>query len=240
MDAESERVLFLAKVTEFLTAALPGATVMEMPSAVGEDAVSLAGYDEADVRPALDVVAALDGVLRADGWETVRSSDGETEGLNVAKEGVGGGVFGVRLSVISFTGIPGYGNPEPEPEPVPDSDAAPDGDARRTLSAEIRAAITSAMPGAVLTRDVFEADGSVRIAGSDPESGRPPGDEDWNQELLDKAGDHLAAHDWQVAPDMWNGASSDRTAWISKPGLADGRLDASGGLTFTGRVTPSR
>jgi hypothetical protein len=148
---------------------------------------------------------------------------------------VGGGVFGVQTSVISFTGIPGYGNPEPEP--LPESGVTPDGDARRTLSAEIRAAITSAIPGAVLTRDLFDADGSVRIAGSDPDSGRPPGDEDWNQALLDKAGDQLAAHGWQVTPDIWNGASSDRTAWISKPGLADGRLDASGGLTFTGRLS---
>lgn len=231
MSAERDSARFVAKVTACVTAAMPGAVFVELDSVV-EDAVSLAGYDEADKRSADEVTAALEEAVRADGWEAVRSvRDGMTM-LKIAREGLGGGVFSVQESAIAFTGIPGYGNPrpEPEPEPAPSPSPAPPVDPRRAVSAEMRGAIRAAAPRAVHPRDEFEDDGGVRVAGWDPQERQS------NEELLAKADGYLTAHGWQVSPDMWED-SEDRSAVVRKAGVASGRLHAAnGGLTFIGRL----
>jgi hypothetical protein len=106
VSVESDRALLAERVTALVSATLPGATFMDLPTPMGAEAVSFAGYDEADVRPATALVAALAEALRADGRRTAPASDDDTEGLHVAKEGLGGGVFGVQTSVISFMGLP--------------------------------------------------------------------------------------------------------------------------------------
>lgn len=218
MSATTE---FVEKLTAYVTAAMPGATFLELDSVFGDEGVALSGYDEADTRPGAALVAALESALRADGWECVRSAQGEIDLLNVAKEGLGGGAFSVQPMVITFDGIPGYGNAEPEPAPVTDP--------RRTLSEEIRAAIGSATPNPVYPRDDFE-DGAARIAGWDPDERQS------NDALLEKAVRHLASHGWEVTPETTD--SDDRSARIARPGLASGRLYAANrGLTFTGTFT---
>jgi hypothetical protein len=235
VSTDRDRARFLEKVTGYIAAAMPGATFLALDPVIGEDSVSLSGYDENDARPAAEIVAALDAALRADGWRTVRSGDGATEGLNVAKDGVGGGVFGVQAMVVSFTGVPGYGAAEAgsahgAARPPARDDSAPAAERRRTLSREIRAAIRSATPHAVHPRDDFE-DAEVRVAGWDPDERQS------DEELLARAGTFLTANGWRVSPDPWTD-SSDRSAAVSKEGLASGRLQAAnGGLTFIGRLT---
>ena len=103
---DSDRARFEEKVTALVGAALPGATFLELDSPLGEEAVSFAAYDEADTRPAEALLGALDEALRADGWQTAQAAPSEgIVGLNAAKEGLGGGTFGVQTSVISFTGF---------------------------------------------------------------------------------------------------------------------------------------
>ncbi|MEV6005302.1 hypothetical protein AB0M29_00690 [Streptomyces sp. NPDC051976] len=229
MSAERDSARFVAKVTACVTAAMPGAVCVELDSVV-EDAVSLAGYDEADKRSAEEVTAALEEAVRADGWEAVRSvRDGMTM-LKIAREGLGGGVFSVQESAIAFTGIPGYGNARPEAAPSPSPDPASPGAPRRAVSAEMRGAIRAAAPRAVHPRDEFEDDGGVRVAGWDPQERQS------NEELLAKADGYLTAHGWQVSPDMWED-SEDRSAVVRKAGVASGWLHAAnGGLTFVGRL----
>lgn len=232
MSVDQDRARFVERIRGYITAAMPGATFLDLDPVIGDDSVSLSAYDEHDARPPAEIVTALDTALRADGWQTVRSGDGETEGLNVAQEGVGGGVFGVQAMVVSFTGVPGYGNPEPEPKPeaAEPAEAAPPTGRQLAVSREIRAAIRSAAPRAVHPRDDFDGD-EVRIAGWDPEERQS------NEALLAKADTFLTAHGWQVSPDMWTD-SEDRSAVVRKAGLAAGRLHAANrGLTFIGGLT---
>lgn len=241
MSVDQDRARFVERIRGYVTAAMPGATFLDLEPVIGEDSVSLSAYDENDGRPAAGIMAALEAAVRADGWQTVRSRDGETEGLNIAHEGVGGGVFGVQAMVISFTGVPGYGTPEPKPDPEPapapapapgpeSSEFAPPTSRHLAVSGDIRAAIHSATPRAVHPRDDFDG-GEVRVAGWDPDERQS------NEALLAKAGTYLTGHGWQVSPDMWTD-SEDRSAAVSKPGLAAGRLYASnGGLTFVGALT---
>jgi hypothetical protein len=106
VSADSDRARFEEKVTALVGAALPGATFLELDSPLGEEAVSFAAYDEADTRPAAALLAALGEVLRSGGWQTTPAPPSEgIVGLNAAKEGLGGGTFGVQTSVISFTGF---------------------------------------------------------------------------------------------------------------------------------------
>jgi hypothetical protein len=224
VSADKGSALFVEKVTAYITAAMPGAAFMELDSVLGEEAVALAGHDEADARPADEVMAVLAEAVRADGWEAVSYVDEGNTVLKIAKEGLGGGVFSVQRSAIAFTGIPGYGTPDPAPRPAPPVDP------RRAVSEEMRAAIRAAAPEAVHPRDDFGDDGGVRIAGWDPEERQS------NGELLTKADGYLTAHGWQVSPDMWED-SEDRSAVVRKAGVASGRLHASnGGLTFVGHL----
>lgn len=230
MSADKGSALFVEKVTACIAAAMPGAAFMELDSVLGEEAVALAGYDEADARPVDEIMAVLAAAVRADGWEAVSYVDEGNTVLKVAKEGLGGGVFSVQQSAIAFTGIPGYGTPAPDPQPAAPSTPTPLAEPRRAVSEEIRGAIRAAAPEAVHPRDEFGEDGGVRIAGWDPEERQS------NGELLVKADGYLTAHGWQVSPDMWED-SEDRSAVVRKAGVASGRLHASnGGLTFIGRL----
>ncbi|MEU7724829.1 hypothetical protein AB0B78_06260 [Streptomyces sp. NPDC040724] len=112
--------------------------------------------------------------------------------------------------------------------PDPGRETAPEA----VLSAEIRAAIRAAAPGAVYPDDEFDAD-SARIAGWDPQETAS------NGSLLRASTQYLAEHGWRVDPEATD--SDDRSARVSKAGVGRGRLYASGrGLTFTGSVTPLR
>ncbi|WUH94372.1 hypothetical protein OG900_32375 [Streptomyces sp. NBC_00433] len=225
MSDDQDRARFAERIRGYVSAAMPGAAFLDLAPVLGEDSVSMSAYDEDDRRPAAEIVAALDAAVRADGWRSVRSGDGATAGLNVARDRVGGGVFGVQTGVVSFTGVPDYGEPGPAAAERP----GPTG-RQLGVSRDIRAAIRSAAPGAVHPRDDFDGD-RVRVAGWDPD-GRGS-----DEALLGKAGAFLAGHGWQVTPDMWTD-SDDRSAVVAKPGLAAGRLLASdGGLTFVGSLT---
>jgi hypothetical protein len=245
VSADSDRARFEEKVTALVGAALPGATFLELDSPLGAEAVSFAAYDEADTRPAAALLAALGAALRADGWQTTQAEPSEgVVGLNAAKEGLGGGTFGAQTSVISFTGFTepgaaafaqdaasagdGSGGGTAGPG-EPGAPGAP-GCGTGALSAEIRAAIRAATPGAVHPRDDFEDEDALRIAGWDPDEKQS------NGALLDKAATYLTAHGWQVSPEPTG--SDDRSARIAKPGLAAGRLYASNqALTFTGHLS---
>ena len=219
MSAESDRARLAERVTALVGAVLPGAAFLDLDSPLGPQAVSFAAYDEDDPRSAAELAAALEEALRADGWRTSASCDGETEGLNVAQEGLGGGAFGVQTTVVTFMGL---ARPPAGPPP-----AAP----LAALSAEVRAAIQAATPHPVHPRDDFADPAALRIAGWDPDEQQP------NEALLDKAAAYLAAHGWQVGPEPTD--SEDRSARVTKPGLATGRLQASNhALTFTGHLTP--
>ncbi len=254
MSVESDRALFAEKVAALVRATLPAAAVLELTSPLGREAVSFAAYDEEDARPPAELLAALTAVLADEGWRTTPAPpDDGTVGLHAAKDGLGGGTFGVQTSVISFTGFSEAGAAAAVAESAqgvgpagadrgadggsgdaagPGGQGSGAGDPRAAaVSAQIRAAITSAAPQAVHRRDSFDEDG-VRIGGSDPDRAS------CDEELLDKAGTYLAAHGWQVSPDVRND-SGDRSAVIRKEGLASGRLHATnGGLTFIGRLTP--
>lgn len=110
MSADKPRALLAEQVTAVINAVMPDATVMEMPSVIGDDGVSVSAFDENDTRPAVEIASALAGRLRAEGWEVAESSEGETEGLHAAKAGIGGGVFGVQTAVISFAGMADQGH----------------------------------------------------------------------------------------------------------------------------------
>ena len=233
MSAESDRALLAEQVTALVRVVLPGATFLDIDSPLGTEAVSFAAYDETDPRPAAELAAALDAALRAGGWHTSESSDGATQGLNVAKEGLGGGVFGVQTSVISFMGLARPGGPRPAGEPGASTGASTGPSARllADLSAEIRAAIQAATPRPVYPRDDFEDAGALRIAGWDPDERQS------NEALLDKAVGYLAARGWSVGAEPTD--SEDRSARVAKAGFAAGRLYAANqSLTFTGCLTP--
>lgn len=216
----AESAELVAKVTAYITAAMPGATLVELGSVFGDGGVALSGHDETDTRPTTALVNALESALRADGWESAWSADGGIHRLRIARAG-GAGEFRVQPSVITFDGVPGHGGPGAEPVRV--------AELRQALSDDIRAAIRSATPNPVYPRDDFE-DGGARIAGWDPEERRS------NEALLDEALRHLAARGWEVTPETTD--SEDRSARIARPGLASGRLYAANrGLTFTGRFT---
>jgi hypothetical protein len=141
-------------------------------------------------------------------------------------DGAGGSGGSAGSDGSGGSGGSGNGSGEPgDPQPGDPASGAAD------LSAEIRAAIRAATPGAVHPRDDFEDRDALRIAGWDPHEKQS------NEALLDKAATYLTAHGWQVSPEPTD--SDDRSARLGKPGLATGRLYASNrALTFTGRLTP--
>lgn len=102
-------------------------------------------------------------------------------------------------------------------------------EARRTVASELRAAIRAASSGAVHPPDEFES-AYVRIAGWDPGEARS------NDALLRRSTGYLAECGWQVLPEATD--SEDRSAFVSRAGLVEGRLYASNrALTFTGTLT---
>ncbi|UQA93732.1 hypothetical protein [Streptomyces halobius] len=108
--------------------------------------------------------------------------------------------------------------------------------AQKVISGDIRAAIKAATPDVVYPEDEFgtptEHGGGrlqfdVRVVGWDPDESQS------NDSLLKKSTAYLVRHGWRFSPEVTD--SEDRSALISKTGLAEGRLYASNqSLTFTG------
>ena len=98
----------LAKaVKSVITTVMPGATVMDMPSALSDQAVAVTAFDAADTRTAEHLFDAFIAQLTADGWVVdERERQAAEPSVLAAKSGLGGGAFSCRTAAVSFNGLP--------------------------------------------------------------------------------------------------------------------------------------
>lgn len=230
MTTEETRALLKSEVEAAITAAMPGATLLDVPSSITTepDGLSVSAFDASDTRAAHEVCGRLAAHLRQHGWTVEVEVEDEKEGLHAAKPDLGGGVFGVTTAAMSFVGL--VGGPRMSAEEV-----------RKSVSGEIRAAIRAATPKPVYPRDEYgpaaagDTSGAARRTASVRVAGWDPDEKQSNEELLRKASAYLLDHDWRIWPEMTD--SDDRSARLSKPGQAEGRLYVSNkGFVFTGDI----
>ncbi|WP_431043790.1 hypothetical protein ACQUSR_19125 [Streptomyces sp. P1-3] len=103
---DEARTRLIAEVESIITAVMPDATVMELPSAISKESIAVTAFDASDTRSAQQLIEDLGTQLRSAGWAIDdREKDGEEPALTAAKPGIGGGTFGVQSAAISFAGL---------------------------------------------------------------------------------------------------------------------------------------
>ncbi|MEU7724830.1 hypothetical protein AB0B78_06265 [Streptomyces sp. NPDC040724] len=93
-----------------LTAVLADATLMNLPSPVSPEAVSVTAFDESETRSFEDLTAALVAALGEAGWtiqeaESDSSAPSADSALYAVLPGLGSGSFAVQPPAISFAGL---------------------------------------------------------------------------------------------------------------------------------------
>lgn len=107
MAEDKDRARLTEEVHALIDAVLADATVMDLPSPVASEVVSVTAFDAADTRSAEVLTDALVRTLRAAGWAVDDSPLSSPEpSLYAAKAGLGGGSFAVRPTAVSFNGLP--------------------------------------------------------------------------------------------------------------------------------------
>ncbi|MFJ3722037.1 hypothetical protein ACIPYQ_05620 [Streptomyces sp. NPDC090045] len=96
-----------------LTAVLADATLMNLPSPVSPEAVSVTAFDESETRSFEDLTAALVAALGEAGWtiqeaetdSSAPSAPSADSALYAVLPGLGSGSFAVQPPAISFAGL---------------------------------------------------------------------------------------------------------------------------------------
>ncbi|MBT2451328.1 hypothetical protein J7F03_30515 [Streptomyces sp. ISL-43] len=104
---DKDRARLTEEVHAVINAVLSDATVMDLPSGIAPEVVSVTAFDAADTRSDEVLTDALVGALRTAGWAVDDSPLSTPEpSLYAAKAGLGGGSFAVRPTAVSFDGLP--------------------------------------------------------------------------------------------------------------------------------------
>lgn len=109
-QAKRDRSRLVKEAGAVLKRVLGDATLVDLPSPVGPEAVSVTAFDESESRSVQELTAALVEVLGEAGW-TIQETDDiapaapDTPALYAVLPGLGSGSFAVQPPAISFAGV---------------------------------------------------------------------------------------------------------------------------------------
>ncbi|MFG2999295.1 hypothetical protein [Streptomyces sp. NPDC048340] len=109
-QAKRDRSRLVKEAGAVLKRVLGDATLVDLPSPVGPEAVSVTAFDESETRSVQELTAALVEVLGKAGW-TIQEPEGAPApaasgpALYAVLPGLGSGSFAVQPPAISFAGV---------------------------------------------------------------------------------------------------------------------------------------
>ncbi|MFD9307493.1 hypothetical protein ACFWCB_33275 [Streptomyces sp. NPDC060048] len=108
-QAKRDRKRLVKEAGAVFGAVLGDATLVEVPSPVGPEAVSVTAFDESETRTAAELTAALAEALGEAGW-TIQDTESTAPAaagpaLYAVLPGLGSGSFAVQPPAISFAGL---------------------------------------------------------------------------------------------------------------------------------------
>ncbi|MFD7873043.1 hypothetical protein ACFV5G_02750 [Streptomyces sp. NPDC059766] len=117
MAEVEERTELISEIRAVIDSVMPGATVMDLPSVIASEAVSITAFDESETRAPDTLADALIARLRTDGWAVDERERTDSDiRFHAARVRLGGGAFAVQAAAVSFHGLTDH---EPEAEPHP-------------------------------------------------------------------------------------------------------------------------
>ncbi|WP_263166685.1 hypothetical protein [Streptomyces sp. SCSIO ZS0520] len=109
MTQQQPKDRLVDEVKSAISSVMPGATLMDLPSPLAREVVSITAFDAEDKRTATELLDAFAAHLGGSGWAVEPDREAAEPTLHAVREGVGGGAFSCQPAAVSFSGLPESG-----------------------------------------------------------------------------------------------------------------------------------